>query len=359
MVVVEPGTGRVKAMAVNRDVLAGPDRQRHAHRPGQAPAKIKGNYPNTVNPLLGGGDLPGYQAGSTFKMFTMLAALDAGHAADHLVQLAAAATSRSTSPAPASRARAAAAGARQNASGAMTGGQTMWSGFGKSVNTYFVQLEQKVGADKAVRMAERLGPALAHRRRPDAWPRRRRPTAGARSPSASPTPPRWRWPTRTPPSPPTASTASRCPVTSITTPDGKQRRRYKGVDDRQAALPAGGHARTSPGPPPTRPAASTGYGAARGGCGGWSTAPSVYGDVGRPVGRQDRHHRQHPGGLVRRLHPGAGRGELHRRPGQPVQRRRRRPLRASRSRRWRRPCATRCKGTPVRRFTPPSDAIVG
>ncbi len=27
----------------------------------------------------------------------------------------------------------------------------------------------------------------------------------------------------------------------------------------------------------------TGYGAARGGCGGWSTAPSVYGEVGRPV----------------------------------------------------------------------------
>jgi membrane peptidoglycan carboxypeptidase len=28
----------------------------------------------------------------------------------------------------------------------------------------------------------------------------------------------------------------------------------------------------------------TGYGAARGGCGGWSTAPGVYGAVGRPVG---------------------------------------------------------------------------
>ncbi len=39
---------------------------------------MKGNYPNTVTPLLGGGDLPGYQAGSTFKMFTMLAALEAG-----------------------------------------------------------------------------------------------------------------------------------------------------------------------------------------------------------------------------------------------------------------------------------------
>jgi membrane carboxypeptidase/penicillin-binding protein len=39
----------------------------------------------------------------------------------------------------------------------MTGKQTMWSGFGKSVNTYFVQLEEEVGADKAIQMAERLG----------------------------------------------------------------------------------------------------------------------------------------------------------------------------------------------------------
>jgi membrane peptidoglycan carboxypeptidase len=44
-----------------------------------------------------------------------------------------------------------------NATVAMTGKQTMWSGFGKSVNTYFVQLEQQAGADQAVAMAERLG----------------------------------------------------------------------------------------------------------------------------------------------------------------------------------------------------------
>ena len=39
---------------------------------------VPGSYPNTVAPLLGGGDMPGYQAGSTFKFFTMLAALEAG-----------------------------------------------------------------------------------------------------------------------------------------------------------------------------------------------------------------------------------------------------------------------------------------
>ena len=41
-------------------------------------SRLRGNYPATVNPLLGGGDLPGYQAGSTFKMFTLLAALERG-----------------------------------------------------------------------------------------------------------------------------------------------------------------------------------------------------------------------------------------------------------------------------------------
>ncbi|MDI5940467.1 transglycosylase domain-containing protein, partial [Micromonospora sp. DH15] len=64
---VQPGTGRVLAMAVNRhySLDANPD--------GQA------NHPNTVNPLIsGGGGVDGYQAGSTFKLFTMLAALENG-----------------------------------------------------------------------------------------------------------------------------------------------------------------------------------------------------------------------------------------------------------------------------------------
>ena len=39
----------------------------------------------------------------------------------------------------------------------MTGRHTMWAGFGKSVNTFFVQLEERVGPEAAVRMAERLG----------------------------------------------------------------------------------------------------------------------------------------------------------------------------------------------------------
>ncbi|MFX0592036.1 transglycosylase domain-containing protein [Melissospora conviva] len=146
LVLVEPGTGRVKAMAVNRVYsldLAG-------NAPNSNPAlrrqDMKGNYPNTVTPLLGGGDLPGYQAGSTFKMFTMLAALQAGMPLDTAIDSPHRYQSRVYS-----------GWAPSNASGAMTGRQTMWSGFGKSVNTYFVQLEERVGAEKVVRLAEQLG----------------------------------------------------------------------------------------------------------------------------------------------------------------------------------------------------------
>jgi membrane peptidoglycan carboxypeptidase len=39
----------------------------------------------------------------------------------------------------------------------MDGDRTMWNAFGRSVNTYFVWLEQQVGARKVVEMAQRLG----------------------------------------------------------------------------------------------------------------------------------------------------------------------------------------------------------
>ncbi|MEK8109589.1 hypothetical protein NKG94_44000 [Micromonospora sp. M12] len=75
--VSEPGTGRVKAMAVNRTYSLDLAENPQSSNPEAGP-KVKANYPNTVAPLLGGGDLAGYQAGSTFKMFPMLAALDSG-----------------------------------------------------------------------------------------------------------------------------------------------------------------------------------------------------------------------------------------------------------------------------------------
>jgi membrane peptidoglycan carboxypeptidase len=45
----------------------------------------------------------------------------------------------------------------QNAAKGMTGRQNMWTGFGSSVNTYFVQLEQKVGAANVAKIAAKAG----------------------------------------------------------------------------------------------------------------------------------------------------------------------------------------------------------
>ncbi|MBQ1071750.1 penicillin-binding protein [Micromonospora sp. C31] len=145
--VVQPGTGRVLAMAVNRNygVAANPAGQK--------------NHPNTVNQLIaGGGAIEGYQAGSTFKLFTMLAALESGLPlstefdaperiiTDYSVTEAAASCDGYWCP--------------RNANASMDGRHTMWTAFGESVNTYFAWLTGRVGADRVVEMAERLGIAF-------------------------------------------------------------------------------------------------------------------------------------------------------------------------------------------------------
>ncbi|WP_088992974.1 transglycosylase domain-containing protein [Micromonospora echinaurantiaca] len=141
---VEPGTGRVLAMAVNRhySLDANPD--------GQA------NHPNTVNPLISGGDsVDGYQAGSTFKLFTMLAALEAGK------PLATGFDAPSRLPTRYAAEGEGSCDGRWCPANAnpewMDGYRMMWDGFGRSVNTYFVWLAEQVGPEKVVQMAQRLG----------------------------------------------------------------------------------------------------------------------------------------------------------------------------------------------------------
>ncbi|MER7164999.1 transglycosylase domain-containing protein [Micromonospora sp. NPDC000207] len=145
--VVEPGTGRVLALAVNR-----------RYGVAENPAGLR-NRPHTVNQLVaGGGDIVGYQAGSTFKLFTMLAALEAG------LPL------RTTFDAPTQLVTgwkitgANSCGGFWCPSNANPAGQngprTMWDAFGLSVNTYFAWLAGQVGADRVVAMAERLGIVL-------------------------------------------------------------------------------------------------------------------------------------------------------------------------------------------------------
>jgi membrane peptidoglycan carboxypeptidase len=143
MAVIQPGTGRVMAMTVNR------------HYSLQANPNGK-NYPNTVNQLVaGGGGVTGYQAGSTFKLFTMLAALSAGRPLDTSVN----AQSPLVTRWPASgEGSCGGYWCPVDANPAwMDGQRTMWGAYGRSVNTYFVWLEEQVGPENAVAMAQRLG----------------------------------------------------------------------------------------------------------------------------------------------------------------------------------------------------------
>jgi membrane peptidoglycan carboxypeptidase len=273
IVVAEPGTGRIKAMAVNRTYSLDVSANGPSGNPEAGP-KVKATYPNTVAPLLGGGDLPGYQAGSTFKMFPMLAALNAGLP-----------LSTSFDSPFRYHSKVYDGWAPVNASGAMTGRHDMYSAFGKSVNTYFVQLEEKIGAEQGVRLAEQLG----LRWRTDVDREHASPTKahtwGAFTLGVS---------DATPLEVANAYAAvaaegrycEALPVQSIsnrdgtptmyTTSGGIQRevakprcRQVVSVDAARAATDA---ARCSTGDTP-----------AKGSCGGWSTADSVRGTVGRPV----------------------------------------------------------------------------
>lgn len=160
--VVEPGTGRVRALAVNRNFKLD-DPNKPANKAHSDPKQRKrgklGNYPNTVNPLLTGGDgITGYQAGSTFKIFTIVAALEKGIPLGYTINAPQAFKSQYIVEAGSPAACPGTNKYCPTNSGKKAGGvQNMWSAFASSINTYFVPLQQQVGAENVVDVAKRLG----------------------------------------------------------------------------------------------------------------------------------------------------------------------------------------------------------
>ncbi|MEV4536844.1 transglycosylase domain-containing protein [Asanoa sp. NPDC049518] len=159
---VEPGTGYVRALAVNRNYKLDPaDKPQNgiSTNPAKKKRKIRGTYPNTTNPLVsGGGDITGYQAGSTFKIFTLVAALEKGYPLSYTINAKEKYTSKyiveynGPSACPGTNKY-----CPENANKSMAGVHNMWSGFGKSVNTFFVPLEEAAGAANVVDAAKRMG----------------------------------------------------------------------------------------------------------------------------------------------------------------------------------------------------------
>jgi membrane peptidoglycan carboxypeptidase len=159
---VQPGTGKVRALAANRKYKLD-DPSHPVNKISSDPAKAKkhqrGSYPNTTNPLItGGGDIDGYQAGSVFKMFTMVAALEKGYPLSYTINAQVRAkTHYIIDPSNPSACPGTHFWCPGNSSASEAGVYNMWTGFGHSVNTYFVPLEERVGSQNAVAVAKRFG----------------------------------------------------------------------------------------------------------------------------------------------------------------------------------------------------------
>jgi membrane peptidoglycan carboxypeptidase len=141
---VEPGTGAIKAMAASRKY-------------GASKRKKEMSYNIVADAQHGGGT--GFQAGSTFKTFTLLTALDKG------MKIHDGITVGSGYRAPYYSSFKNCKGENigdpthtvTNAEGGGGGFKSLATGTWGSVNTFFVALEQKVGLCNVVKMAKSLG----------------------------------------------------------------------------------------------------------------------------------------------------------------------------------------------------------
>jgi membrane peptidoglycan carboxypeptidase len=156
---VDPTTGHVTVLAANRTYSNDSSHNASNSDKTKAAAGIKASFPNTTVPLLTDG-LNGYQFGSTFKLFTMIAALEDGLPLSYTVNTVTPYTSNDTWHGPNN---CDGLYCPTNAASSEHGEKNMWSGFGQSVNTFFVPLEDRMddgessGAEKAYNVAKALG----------------------------------------------------------------------------------------------------------------------------------------------------------------------------------------------------------
>ncbi|GAA2393824.1 penicillin-binding transpeptidase domain-containing protein [Dactylosporangium salmoneum] len=155
---IEPGTGLVRTMAVNRNFRRPPGTSASPADPDQPPSRPAGA--DSVDALVAGdANTPGGAAGAPFMMFTLAAALEGGLTLDHAIDTKRVYESNfvidPNSPAACHGPHWCPANTGDPAY--LSGRRTMWDAFGHAVVTYFVALEERVGADKAVAMAQRLG----------------------------------------------------------------------------------------------------------------------------------------------------------------------------------------------------------
>ncbi|GAA1610144.1 transglycosylase domain-containing protein [Catellatospora bangladeshensis] len=153
---VEPGTGYVRGLAVNRVFSIDDSKNLLSSDPAKKRKGIKGSRPNTTNPLLTGGDgFTGYQAGSAFKIFSIVAALEKGYPLATTID----AKDKFVTNFPISGKDANCGGyyCAKNASGKGYGPLNMWEAFGKSINTYFVPLAIMAGVQNTVNAAKKMG----------------------------------------------------------------------------------------------------------------------------------------------------------------------------------------------------------
>ena len=154
VVLLDPKTGRVKAMAINRTF----SQQRN---PGNKP------FPNSVFPYLtGSAQNPtqvGYHAGSTFKIFALVAALKKGIPLAQTIRAPGVYVSHKLAPPGESSCRGGDGNYYYCPRNYDVGGKpisgtfNMWNGFGASINTFFVPLAERAGLDNVINAATSMG----------------------------------------------------------------------------------------------------------------------------------------------------------------------------------------------------------